>query len=79
MSKRLIRRPDRTLDNMTEDDDPVSSVRASQKIPIEQTSLPVYSETYGQVDFSQDGFNTNAKVASKGRTRKCESPRADSP
>lgn len=47
--------------------------------PIEDTPLPAYSEIYGQVDFSQDGFNTNAKVASKCRARKFESLRIDRP
>lgn len=33
--------------------------------PIEETPAPIFSETLGHVDFSQDGFNTNATVASK--------------
>lgn len=32
--------------------------------PIEQAPPPAYSETYGQVDISQDGFDTRARVAS---------------
>ena len=33
--------------------------------PIEEQPAPAYSDAYGQVDFNQDGFNTQAKVASK--------------
>ena len=32
---------------------------------IEEVPPPAYSETYGKVDFSQDGFDTEARVASK--------------
>ena len=32
---------------------------------IEHAPPPAYSEVYGQVDFQQDGFNTQAHVASE--------------
>lgn len=36
----------------------------SNETPIEQAPPPAYSTEYGQVDFSQDGFDTRAKVSS---------------
>lgn len=45
---------------------PVSAfLQHAQETSIEEVPLPAYGETYGQVDFSQDGFNTEARVASK--------------
>ncbi|KAI9874462.1 MAG: hypothetical protein M1830_009725 [Pleopsidium flavum] len=35
--------------------------------PIEHAPPPAYSEIYGQVDISQDGFDTRARVGSDGR------------
>lgn len=32
--------------------------------PIEQAPPPAYSGTYGEVDISQDGFDTHARIAS---------------
>lgn len=32
---------------------------------IEHAPPPAYSEAYGRVDFQQDGFNTQAHVASE--------------
>ncbi|SLM37934.1 glycosyltransferase family 1 protein [Lasallia pustulata] len=40
---------------------------AMQDTPIENAPPPAYSGTYGQVDISQDGFDTQARVASDGR------------
>lgn len=43
----------------------VSPLHGAPQMPIEAAPSPAYSQTYGQVDFSQDGFDTNARVASK--------------
>ncbi|KAL9116784.1 MAG: hypothetical protein Q9187_006686 [Circinaria calcarea] len=39
----------------------------AEEEPIEDVPPPVYSQTYGKVDLSQDGLNTQAYVASDGR------------
>ena len=39
--------------------------RPAGESPIEDVPSPAYGETYGQIGFSQDGFNTEARVASK--------------
>jgi hypothetical protein len=39
--------------------------QATRETSIEEVPLPAYGETYGHVDFSQDGFDTEARVASK--------------
>ena len=43
---------------------------ASRETSIEDVPPPAYGETYGQVDFSQDGFNTEARVASRESVQK---------
>lgn len=39
--------------------------------PIEEAPPPAYSEHYGEVDISQDGFDTQARVASAFEVLKC--------
>ena len=36
----------------------------AQEVPIEEVPPPIYSETYGEMDLSQDGFTTQAYIAS---------------
>lgn len=47
---------------------PPSTGAHSLVTPIEQEPPPPFSEQYGEVDFNQDGFGGQAKVASKGIT-----------
>lgn len=44
---------------------PPALAQAARETSIEEVPPPAYSETYGMVDFNQDGFNTEARVASK--------------
>ena len=44
---------------------PSAFPRAASGTSIEDVPPPAYGETYGQVGFSQDGFNTEARVASR--------------
>lgn len=38
--------------------------QAARETSIEEVPPPAYGETYGQIDFSQDGFDTGARVGS---------------
>ena len=56
----------RTSSNSDTKDPPsIALPQASRETSIEDVPPPAYGETYGQVDFSQDGFNTEARVASR--------------
>ncbi|KAL8722150.1 MAG: hypothetical protein Q9225_001294 [Loekoesia sp. 1 TL-2023] len=45
----------------------LSADQRREERPIEQEPPPAFSERYGEVDFSQDGFGTKARVANDGR------------
>jgi hypothetical protein len=40
-----------------------SSEKSAEQQPIEKVPPPAFAETYGHVDFSQDGLDTKARVA----------------
>lgn len=46
-------------------DNPSRIDEFAQDTPIEHAPPPAYSDIYGQVGFNQDGFDTQAKVASE--------------
>ncbi|KAL8683412.1 MAG: hypothetical protein Q9186_000674 [Xanthomendoza sp. 1 TL-2023] len=48
-------------------DPPPYSVQATGDRPFEQELPPAFSEKYGEVDLTQDGLNTKARVGSDGR------------
>ncbi|KAI9817207.1 MAG: hypothetical protein M1827_001320 [Pycnora praestabilis] len=51
----------------TEDDAGTQTGSGVQQPPVETVPPPAYSESYNQLDVSQDGFDTRATVASDGR------------
>ena len=62
-----IRSP-QDLDGSAHLDKSVSTLQGTPKLSIEQVPSPAYGQTYGRVDFSQDGFDTKARVAGKSHT-----------
>ena len=52
-------------------------VDPNSEASIEQPPAPAYSNEYGKVDFEHDGFESNAKVASRLLSRYTWSARPD--